>query len=95
MPNIKGYNNALTDSQIAIVNENKMVEELVMRLTEEIFAEPGVDARWVSIARTHFQEGFMALNRAVFQPQRIADEHFDIAKVERIAARVAMKGTGK
>lgn len=29
------------------------------------------DQRWIAIARTHFQEGFMALNRAVFQPQRI------------------------
>lgn len=29
------------------------------------------DPRWLSIARTHFQEGFMALNRAVFQPQRV------------------------
>jgi hypothetical protein len=29
------------------------------------------DQRWLAIARTHFQEGFMALNRAVFQPQRI------------------------
>lgn len=28
-------------------------------------AEP---ARWVSIARTHFQEGIMALTRAVAQP---------------------------
>lgn len=28
-------------------------------------AEP---ARWASIARTHFQEGFMALVRAVAQP---------------------------
>lgn len=35
--------------------------------------EKGVDAdkRWLAVARTHFQEGFMALNRAVFQPQRI------------------------
>ena len=30
------------------------------------------DPRWAAIARTHFQEGFMALNRAVFQPQRIS-----------------------
>ena len=29
------------------------------------------DPRWFAIARTHFQEGFMALNRSVFQPQRI------------------------
>lgn len=33
---------------------------------------PTYDPRWVNIARTHFQEGFMALNRAVFQPQRIS-----------------------
>lgn len=30
-----------------------------------------VDKRWVAIARTHFQEGWMALNRAVFQPRRV------------------------
>lgn len=30
-------------------------------------AEP---ERWVSIARTHFQEGLMALRRAVEQPER-------------------------
>lgn len=30
------------------------------------------DPRFVALARTHFQEGFMALNRAVFQPGRIA-----------------------
>lgn len=29
------------------------------------------DPRWLAVARTHFQEGFMALNRAVFRPQRI------------------------
>lgn len=32
---------------------------------------PTYDLRWIAVARTHFQEGFMALNRAVFQPQRI------------------------
>lgn len=29
------------------------------------------DPRWLAVAKTRFQEGFMALNRAVFQPQRI------------------------
>ena len=29
------------------------------------------DPYWLMIARQHFAEGFMALNRAVFQPQRI------------------------
>ncbi|MCK9361742.1 hypothetical protein M0Q28_06000 [Patescibacteria group bacterium] len=30
------------------------------------------DPRWLAVAKTHFQEGFMALNRSVFQPQRIS-----------------------
>lgn len=29
------------------------------------------DLRWLAIARTHIQEGFTALNRSIFQPQRI------------------------
>lgn len=29
------------------------------------------DPYWLAAARKHFLEGFMALNRAVFQPQRI------------------------
>lgn len=29
------------------------------------------DPRWLAIAKTKFEEAYMALNRAVFQPQRI------------------------
>lgn len=32
---------------------------------------PAYDQRWLDTAHKHFQEGFMALNRAVLQPQRI------------------------
>jgi hypothetical protein len=31
----------------------------------------GADPRWLAVARTDFQRAYMALNRAVFQPQRI------------------------
>jgi hypothetical protein len=34
---------------------------------EQILTDP----RFLALARTHLQIGFMALNRAVFQPQRI------------------------
>jgi hypothetical protein len=34
-------------------------------------AGPDVDHRWVAIARSHFEQGYMALNRSIFQPQRI------------------------
>jgi hypothetical protein len=59
------------DRQIAVVSNNKVIEELVMRIVDAHRAEPDFDQRLVSIAATHFMEGFMALNRAVFQPQRL------------------------
>jgi len=40
-------------------------------LSGEVDGRLPYDPRWLAIARTHFQEGFMALNRAVFQPTRI------------------------
>lgn len=30
-----------------------------------------IDQRWLAIARTKFEEAYMALNRAVFQPKRV------------------------
>jgi hypothetical protein len=30
------------------------------------------DRRWAAIARTHIEEGFMSLNRAVFRPERVS-----------------------
>lgn len=68
-----------SDDKVALVNGFKQDEERLLRkldalLTTKLEGDkvvPSYDARWLSIARTHFQEGFMALNRAIFQPQRI------------------------
>lgn len=68
---VQGYQ-PQSDEKIDQVNANKVLEERVLRVAEKIRATEGYDARWASIALTHFQEGFMALNRAVFQPGRIA-----------------------
>lgn len=72
------------DAKVALVNEFKQDEERLLRKLDELRLRPGspdcdvnvfgatiTDQCWLAIARTHFQEGFMALNRAVFQPQRI------------------------
>jgi hypothetical protein len=56
---------------VEIVNSHKQNEERLLRLLDVYKADPGLDQRWLAIARTHFEQGFMALNRAVFQPQRI------------------------
>lgn len=57
---------------VDLVNTNKTLEEGVLRQVDHLFAVEGLDKRWLSIARTHIEEGFMAMNRAVFQPKRIA-----------------------
>ena len=33
-----------------------------------------VDQRWAAVARTHLEQGFMAMNRAVFRPGRISGD---------------------
>lgn len=63
---------------VDLVNENKRIEERLLRRLDELrelgergSGMPGLDHRWLAIARTHFEQGFMALNRAVFKPQRV------------------------
>lgn len=53
----------------AYVNENKYAEERIMRTLEHLDGE-GYDGRSLAVARTKFQEAFMWMNRAIFQPQR-------------------------
>lgn len=81
---VKGYTEQSPD-KVALVNRFKEIEERVLREIDALglpkeprnFPDgnagmvPVYDQRWLAIARTHFQEGFMALNRSVFQPQRI------------------------
>jgi hypothetical protein len=30
-----------------------------------------VDQRWLAIGRTHIEQGFMAINRSIFRPERV------------------------
>lgn len=75
---VAGYTGQ-SDEKVALVNENKEIEERalrqidrVMRVGHEGREDLPIDGRIVALARTKVQEGFMWLNRAVFQPQRIA-----------------------
>ena len=38
---------------------------------DELKGKDEIDQRWLAIARTHIEQGFMALNRAIFRPQRV------------------------
>lgn len=65
-----------SDAKVALVNENKLLEERCLRQIDKMTnTAPGGsahDQRMVALARTGIQESFMWLNRAVFQPARVA-----------------------
>lgn len=74
---VAGYTSQ-SPQKVALVNQNKRMEEQVLRqldmLSDAAKATGEFDGRWLSIARTHIEQGFMALNRAVFKPTRITGE---------------------
>lgn len=72
---VPGYRTQ-TREAVAVVTKNKELEEMVLRVLDELrdagVAVPGkIDQRWLAIGRTAIEQGFMAVNRAVFQPERV------------------------
>ena len=67
---VSGYR-PQSDDNVAVVNVNKDLEEGVLRILDDLFRRPGIDRRWLAIGRTHIEQGFMAVNRAVFSPGRV------------------------
>lgn len=65
---IKGYRE-LNESEIAAMNEIKMkgaeLEQLILKMEESSLE---ADKRWISIGKTHLQQGLMALTRAIAKP---------------------------
>lgn len=55
---------------LELVNQNKRMEENVLRVLDALRVT-GVDGRWLAVGRTHIEQGFMAINRAIFQPDRV------------------------
>lgn len=71
MTAIKGYSEP-SAAKVAVVNVHKIVEENVLRVLDELRDRSDVDQRWLSIGRTQIEQGFMAVNRSVMQPQRVS-----------------------
>lgn len=64
-----------TPATVEEVNKNKILEEVVLRRLDAMsFALDDADMRFIAIARTYLQLGFMALNRAAMKPERINGE---------------------
>lgn len=71
-PPIAGYQD-ISGSKLFAVNLLKEAEERALRLLDVIegHAPLATDRRWMALARTQIQQGFMAAVRGVLQPQRI------------------------
>jgi len=64
---IKGYRD-LDEIEISAMNVVKEMANSVGGLTDAMSANPNVDKRWLAIAVTDLQKGFMALTRSIAKP---------------------------
>lgn len=71
---VAGYRPQSQD-KVDLVNGFKADEERILRKLDGLrnagFAAP-VDQGWLAIGRTQLEQAFMAINRSVFQPGRVA-----------------------
>ncbi|HEX9391495.1 MAG TPA: hypothetical protein VF928_09310 [Usitatibacteraceae bacterium] len=63
---ITGYRD-LSQEEIDLINAIKKVGEDLGGLVERVQMIKSADPRWCGIAKTHLQQGMMALTRAVAQ----------------------------
>lgn len=67
---VSGYR-PQTNEAVEMVNMNKRDEEKILQAIDQYAMNPDVDKRWLAIAKTNIEQGFMALNRSIFKPSRI------------------------
>jgi hypothetical protein len=65
---IMGYRD-LTEVEIGAMNDCKLVATEVGTLCDKVAGMAGVDQRWVAVAKTDLQKGFMALIRSIARPE--------------------------
>lgn len=71
---VAGYDKKVEQWKIDMVNENKILEEKVLRRVDEHVRNRDsqeIDQASVQIARRHVEDAFYRLNRAIMQPKRI------------------------
>ncbi len=64
---ITGYRD-LSEEEIGLMNLAKQGAEATGKLIEEMAQNPDLDQRWVALAKTDLQKGFMSMVRAIAQP---------------------------
>jgi hypothetical protein len=66
-PPVKGYR-TLKQIEIDQMNHIKALADIIGSNIEEMAKDPNIDQRWLSIAKTDLQKGFMSLVRSIAQP---------------------------
>ena len=64
---IKGYRD-LTEEEIGLMNSVKLHAESIGTQIEHLQTVDGIDKRWLAIAKTDLQKGFMSLVRSIARP---------------------------
>ncbi|SOK58725.1 Phage protein [Yersinia phage fHe-Yen9-04] len=64
---IKGYRD-LSQKEIDAMNEIKQLAATVEELIEKLEGTDSIDKRWLAIAKTDLQKGFMSAVRSVAKP---------------------------
>ena len=64
---IKGYRD-LSAKEIALMNDAKSKAEDIKKLIDVLGGTEGIDKRWLAIAATDLQKGFMSLVRSIARP---------------------------
>ena len=67
---VKGYR-PQSESAVQVVNTNKELEEMILQRLDMLAQAPEIDPRWLNIGRPLIDQAFMAINRAVFKPERL------------------------
>lgn len=65
---ITGYH-VLSEAEVTVINEVKQIAICVGEVCDQVSTIGGVDHRWLNIARTDLQKGFMALVRSIAKPE--------------------------
>lgn len=65
--NITGYRE-LTENEIKAINDIKGASNFIGSIITEMESDEMVDKRWLAIAKTDLQKGFMFLTRSIAKP---------------------------
>jgi len=68
---VSGYQ-PQSEAAVGLVNQNKQIEEILLRRLDKLANCSDIDQRWLAIGRTSIEQGFMAINRAIFRPVRVS-----------------------